>query len=234
MDKYDKMPFNCGFGTAIGRGSDSVVVPLLKNDKSVLKWNHDLKEKEVNSEKHFNRLLYKKKKYELLFLFLRDFIPKSDFVLGNKLDGKKLKIKEYTRQDRVPNIKIASLMNEQKLDSKLLYNIHLLILKLRAMHKIVKQVNNSIKEGQLDVKLDLGGLSEIASKKEEEDKSNDIINEEFINSPNLLVDPETMRLSCIDFGSGEWSEAKEATLILLKTLVENDERIKELISRPQK
>ena len=55
-----------------------------------------------------------------------------------------------------------------------------------------------------------------------------------MNSPNLLVDPETMKLSCIDFGSGEWAAEKEATLTLVKALAESDKELMELLQRPQR
>ena len=164
MNKQDSFnPFNRSFGNAIGRGKDNVVVPF-KGVEKVLKWNHKPK-KETNTPEHFNRLLYKKKKYEMFQFFLNDFIPSSSFVLGHKsYTGKdksvKLSTKQYTVQDRVPIITIASLSDEQKSDPRLLYNIHLLIMKIRAMSNIVKKVNNSIeKNGKLDTELDLGGLS---------------------------------------------------------------------------
>lgn len=172
----------------------------------------------------------------MLNFFLRDFIPESSFVLGNKLDGKKVKLKEYTVQTRVPNVTIASLSDEQKVDPRLLQNIHLLVQKLREMYKVVKQVNDSIEEGKLDVRLDLGGLSKSVAKLIEKNQDFDLnsVNKDFMDSPNLLVDPESMKLSLVDFDVGEWSEAKEATLILVKALTEQNKLTMELIEKPQK
>jgi hypothetical protein len=240
MSKHDALPlFNHDVGDSIGRGKDNVVVPF-KGIGTVLKWNHDkgkkkAKQEEITQEEHFNRLLYKKKKYEMLKFFLRDFVPKSDFVLGNKLDGKKIKIKEYTVQKRVPNITITSLSSEQKSDPRLIHNIHLFIQKLRMMYKIIKQVNDSVEEGKLDVKLDLGGLSKSVEKEVREGKIFDFesMNKDFMGSRNLLVDPESMQLSCVDFDVGEWSEAKEATLILVKALTHQNKEAMELIEKPQ-
>lgn len=238
MSEQNKfMPFNRPFGNAIGRGKDNIVVPLkmpLEKKGEVLKWNHE--KYMISKEEHFNRLLYKKKKYEMLRFFLGDFIPKSDFVLGNKLDGKKLKIKEFIVQSRVPNVKISELSEDQKSDPRLLYNMHLLIQKLMAMYKIVKQVNNSIGKGKLDVKLDLGGLSKSIEEKIKNNEEFDFIsmNKGFMNSPNLLVDPESMQLSCVDFDVGNWSEEKEATLTLVKMLTENNKQTMDLIQKPQK
>lgn len=172
----------------------------------------------------------------MLHFFLGDFVPESNFVLGNKFDNKKVKIKEYTLQKRVPNVTIAALSDEQKSDPRLISNIHLLIQKLREMYKIIRQVNDSIAEGKLDVRLGLGGLSKSIEKLIKEDKELDFatINKDFMDSPNLLVDPESMKLSLIDFDVGEWSEQKEATLILVKALTEKNRQAMELIEKPQK
>lgn len=234
MNKSNEFPsFNRKVGDSIGRGKDSVVVPF-KGVDTVLKWNHDPKT-ETTKDEHFNKLLYKRKKYEMLSFFLRDFIPKSDFVLGNKLDGEKNKIKEYTLQKRVHNATISSLSDEQKKDPRFLQNLHLLIQKLIEMHKILKEVNDSIKEGKLDLRLDLGGLSKSIKELIREDMNFNFIslNKDFMNSPNLLVDPESMKLSLVDFGAGEWSNEKEATLILVKALTKQNKKTMELIKTPQ-
>jgi len=98
--KLDKLtPFNDTFGESIGRGKDNVVVPFNKTENLVVKWNHDLKIN-LDSKDNFQRILYKKRKYEMLKFFLPDFIPDSYFVLGNKQDGNRLKTKEYTLQKK--------------------------------------------------------------------------------------------------------------------------------------
>lgn len=235
MSKHEMLPlFNQKLGNSIGRGKDNVVVPFKKSN-TVLKWNHDDK-REIAPEEHFNKLLYKKKKYEMLSFFLGDFIPKSDFVLGNKFDGNKVKVKEFTIQKRVPNVTISSLSEEQKTDSRLLQNLHLLIQKLKEMYKIIKRVNDSIEDGKLDVRLDLGGLSKSIEELIRENKEFDLatIDKDFMNSPNLLIDPETMRLSLVDFDIGEWSQAKDATLILVKAITEQNKRVMELIGKHQR
>lgn len=170
--KHDKLtPFAYSFQDSIGRGKDNIVCPI--TDELVVKWNHDTKEI-LSSDEHFLRLLYKKRKYEMLKFFLQGFIPDTFFVLGNKQDGKKVKIKEYCIQERVPQVSISSLTDEQKNDHRLLKNIHLLILKLQNLYRLIQKVNSVVDEnGRLDAKLDLGGLSKYAdSHKEDQNDKN--------------------------------------------------------------
>lgn len=237
MSKANRLtPFGDNFDDSIGRGKDNVVAPFKERSDIVVKWNHDTREA-LSSDEHFNRTLYKKKKYEMLSFFLGDFIPESWFVLGNKQDGDKVKIKEYTLQRRVPQVTISSLSEEQKDDPRLLHNMHLLIQKLQNMYKILGQVNRLIDSGQLDAKLDLGGLSKYAeqhSEDEDEDFDFSVINYDFMSSPNLLVDPETMQLFCIDFDQGEWSSEKEASLHLVKMIANSNAAAKALLQKAQR
>ncbi|MFA5916772.1 MAG: hypothetical protein WC850_00875 [Candidatus Gracilibacteria bacterium] len=243
MAKQDKLtPFIENFGNAVGRGKDNVVVEFKKSTinriDNIVKWNHDLSIP-ITNEEHFKRILYKKKKYEILKMFLGDFIPESSFVLGNKQDASKIKTKEYTIQNRVPQFSISSLPKEIKDNPILIHNIHLLILKLQQMYKILNLVNSSVEEdSQLDGKLDLGGLSKFAETNPDIlSKSNDLSNileYDFFKTPNLLVDPNSMQLSCVDFDQGVWSDEKEASLILLRTLINNNQELMKLFSRKQK
>src|SRR5258706_13315286 len=112
LDNFNPFSHNIDHTVKSKQGKDSVVSPFAGIDK-VLKWNHKPKKQTSNPE-HLNRLLYKKKKYEMLRFFLADFIPDSSFVLGHKPSffGKKFnknRTKEYTVQAKVPDIKIYSL-----------------------------------------------------------------------------------------------------------------------------
>ncbi|MCK5461279.1 hypothetical protein KAI58_04815 [Candidatus Gracilibacteria bacterium] len=230
MKINETSPFLHRFKDSIGRGQDNVVVPLSNDNNLVVKWNHDPKEP-IEKEQSFNRTLYKKKKYEMLKFFLGDFIPESYFVLGNKKDGNKIKVKEYTIQKRVPKVSIAELDEDKKNNPILLKNIHLLIRKLGNMHKIINQVNNAVNKGQIDGKLDLGGLSKFAEDYLNEKPYNSkIIDPNFMNSPNLLVNPETMNLYCVDFDKGEWNEEKEATFVLVKAVANQNQKVMDLIN----
>jgi hypothetical protein len=231
----EKFPFSSGYGDALGRGQDNVVVLFKDIEDKVLKWNHDLRKNEVvNTEQFFQRVLYKKKKYELLRFFLGDFIPESSFVLGHKKDGETLKTKEYTVQERVPNVTISQLSYTEQQSSKLWLNLYKLILKLQNMYLMLDRVNNIVgKNGQIDGKLDLGGLSKYAQNHTTKPlKKFDwhIINYDMMSSPNLLVDPSTMSLSCVDFGQGVWNREKEATLTLLKILASNNKEVTQVIN----
>lgn len=61
----------------------------------------------------------------------------------------------------------------------------------------------------MDARLDLGGVSDRVRAERldrvfSDDQVEEIINTN--NSPNLLVDPETMSIACIDFDQGQWNE----------------------------
>lgn len=223
-------PFAYSFGASVGRGKDNIVVGLNGDKEHVVKWNHDPLE-QVSSQEHQKRLLYKKRKYEMLKFFLGKFIPDSYFVLGNKKDGKRRKVKEYTVQQRVPNMNITSLDPDKRTDPKLQHNIDVLVLKLQNLYRALAEVNKH-SAAQLDAKLDLGGLSNLAdTHKDDEqpfhiDTSGDY---SFLKSPNLLVDPKTLDLFCVDFDQGEWTSEMETAWNALMTLAKSRENIMKII-----
>ncbi|QQS59850.1 hypothetical protein IPN35_03200 [Candidatus Peregrinibacteria bacterium] len=239
MKKDPLTPFDGKFSSSIGRGKDNVVVSLMskmpkeeRGEEYVVKWNHNPKEP-MDPEGHFWRILYKKKKYEMLEFFLGGFIPESFFILGNKKDGSRTVVKEYTVQERVPQVTIASLSESQKEDPRLLRNIYLLILKLQNMYRMLERVNSVVEDSaKIDAKLDLGGLSKYADRHKDENLKNfdwSVVNYDFMSSPNLLVDPETMKISCIDFDQGVWSNEKEATWTLLFIFARQNEKVMNII-----
>jgi hypothetical protein len=95
------------------------------------------------------------------------------------------------------------------------------------MYRILGEVNARTAQGiNLDGKLDLGGVSDYVLSEEldnglrHEFTDEDV--EHIVNtnkSPNLLVDPDTLQLYCIDFDQGQWypgmDEAKQKALDLL-------------------
>lgn len=210
-----------------------MVAPLRGyNPPTVVKWNHDYTVP-TSSEECFLRILYKKRKYEMLKFFLGGFIPNTSFVLGNKQDGHVLKMKEYTVQQRVPNHTLQSLQDEQKQDPRLLDNIRILVLKLQNMYRLLDLVNEQVgRSDRLDAKLDLGGLSKYAADNKYSDEYFDWDGAgfAFMTSPNLLVDPITMQLYCIDFGQGVWSQGRENTFEKLIMLANSDARAMQIIS----
>lgn len=221
-------PFSTGFGSSIGRGQDNIVVPLKGERRGeerpdvLVKFNHSEKGSgDTDVESKFRKIQYKKKKYELLRLFLGDFIPESSFLLGSKLDGTKKIIKEYTVQRRIPQITVKDLPPEKLNSPVLIKNLHKLIVGLIEMNKIVQQVNAEVeKDARVDVRLDLGRISSLVNEVQgAENLDIESISPELLSSKNLLVDPETLSLYCIDFGRGEWSDKKEATKVLIEGLV---------------
>jgi hypothetical protein len=182
----------------------------------------------AGNERVFQGTLYKKKKYEILKTFLGDFIPDSSFVLGHKKDGE-IRPKEYTVQQRVPQSTIAELSPEQRRDPRLLRQMFVLLVKLQNMYRVLGQVDQVVHPQEpsdsLDAKLDLGGISGYA--KEHLDDDPNVLNiteivDGFQNSPNLLVDPESLQLYCVDFDEGTWNDTKEAAKIVAEHLVAED------------
>lgn len=240
MAKYnDLTPFNKKIWNSIWRWQDNVVAEFREKNaneiENIVKWNHDSKWKET-IKWNFDWVLYKKKKYELLKLFLWDFIPNSYFVLWNKNDNNKIKIKEFTLQERVPRKTIKSLSKELKNNTILLHNIQLLIQKLQIMYKYINLINSSVEIWwKLDWKLDLWWLSKYAEDSiKNTDNISDIVNYNFFKTPNLLVNPDTLQLFCIDFDQWIWSDEKEASFILLKNMIENNSEIKRILTKKQK
>ena len=222
------IPFEGRFLNSIGRGQDNVVVPLSSQPNWVIKWNHDYKEDEITNKDYYNRLLYKKRKYEIFTRFLPEFIPETSFLLGPKKDGSILKIKEYTVQKRVPQLSISDLSMEELCNDKFQYNLYLLLIKLSNMYKTVNFANLFVDDiGKVDVRLDLGGLSKTAEESRQinfQDFSSELIEDKnFCKSPNLLVDPVSLNLYCIDFGRGIWNEYKESTYSRILELSRTDE-----------
>jgi len=230
--KANKMApiFRYPFGDAVGRGQDSVVMPLTGRQGYVVKINHSLRKEKTSPETIQMReqeLLYKKKKYEMLRFFLGGFIPESFFVLGEQQDGDLKRVKGYTVQERVPDVKLSELSEEQLSDTRLLENLHTLLSRLIFMRKIINRVNESVpKDAQLDARLDLGPISKLASRVyNPDDLKVDTLDLHALSSPNLLVDPETMNVYCVDFGRGEWSDEKEASMLLAMNLAENTKKL---------
>ena len=221
--------FRHPFGDAVGRGQDSVVMPLKGRHGFVVKINHSKRKERTSPETIQMReqeLLYKKKKYELLRFFMGGFIPESFFVLGEQEDGDLKRVKGYTVQERVPDVTFSELSEKQLSDTRLLQNLHMLLSRLIFMHKVINEVNASVPlNARLDVRLDLGPISRLVNKVESvDDIKVDKMDVDTLSSPNLLVDPSTMDVYCVDFGRGEWSDEKEATMLLAMSIAERRKR----------
>lgn len=217
-DNSQLSPFRYDFGPVVGNGKDNTVRAFLGDTASrwVVKISKQKGEKEPTADIAFASTLYKKKKYEILKTFLGDFVPDSFFVVGHKTDGirnPRPVPRSYTVQRQVPDVKLNELTPEQQRDPRLLRQMYVLLLKLRNMHEAIDEVNRIMgaDDNPLDGKLDLGGISKYAQQKSPTEgfDAAEVVRE-FGASPNLLVDPEEMRLYCIDFDDGTWTPEKEA------------------------
>lgn len=224
------IPFAGRFSDAIGRGSDSVVVGLREDRTVVVKWNHDPKNRPSSPDYAMALARYLHRKNKMLQEFLGDFIPDTTFVVGNKLDGDRLKYKAFTLQQRVPQHRICELNPDLLHHPVLLSNLNLLASKLYRLMGIIDEANEIFPDAQLDAKLDLGGISDIAQDGEAIDEES--LNLNFTRSPNLLVDPETLHLSCIDFDTGRWDCDNERAFRWVMDRLE-DPNIQALAQVPQ-
>ncbi len=119
------------------------------------------------------------------------------------------------------------LLNQFFIDQpQLAENLVKLILKIKNMSYLINTVNKFVKSdnAKIDCKLDLGGMSEFADlidektllekyfKKDFHFIIDYLPKENFLNTPNILIDPNQMKLYCIDFDQGTWNEQKQKTL----------------------
>ena len=223
------------FGNRVGHGKDNMVRALPvpgREEDYVVKINHDkgLRSAEVAEA----GVRYKKEKYEILKLFLGDFIPDSYFLVGTKVDGNLPRPVEYVVQQRVPNNYLKSLTDEQREDPRLVANMLLLMMKMENMYKAVGNVNARTggAAASLDAKLDLGGISGYVREHIDERFTAQTARTAIAkkaSTPNILVDPETMDIFCIDFDEGIWTPERSAAKGMLLDLVASREDVQETI-----
>jgi hypothetical protein len=164
-------------------------------------------------------LLYKKNKYEILKRFLGDFVPTTSFVLGNVVEGRDARYAEYTVQDEVPRVSLSDLTPEQRNSPILENQVVDLMDRLKRMYEVLGQANARTSHGvSLDGKLDLGGVSDYVKAEDFDhdfngDDARAVIDSN--SSPNLLVNPDTMQLYCIDFDQGQWREGMDEAKALV-------------------
>jgi hypothetical protein len=179
----------------------------------VVKVNHNtVKEHKVrladDRDAAMSGILYKKNKYDILKRFLGDFVPDSSFVLGEVMEGNIKRYGEYTIQDEVPRVTLNKLTDEQRRSPVLVSEVVDLMSRLQYMYKVLGEANARTSSGvNLDGKLDLGGVSDhvrAESLDHQFDDEDALAIIDSNKSPNLLVDPDTLRLYCIDFDQGQW------------------------------
>lgn len=223
------------FGRRVGTGNESMVraLPILGREKDwVVKINHHRGPTTVQETE--NGLRYKKEKYEILKLFLGDFIPDTGFVLGKIVEGIRTRPVGYVVQQRLPNRYLGSLTPEQREDPRLVANMQLLMIKMESMYKAIGYVNAVTGGGaaSLDAKLDLGGISGYVREHIDDEftpkTAQDAIRRKR-NTPNILVDPDSMDIWCIDFDKGEWTDEKAVAKEMLFSMVESRVEIQDVI-----
>ena len=177
---------------------------------------------------------YKQEKYRMLHTFLGDLIPKSTFFVGQQRqpDGS-YAIKPYTVQDKVPQVTLHQLPKEVRNSDELRGEMYGLAKRLFTMHRVLDRaraiVERSGDKFVVDGALDLGPFSDYVRDHPEEDPANyqyrHMING-YQDSPNLLVDPETLKLSCVDFGAGQWDGKLASQMALVYDIAATDESVR--------
>jgi hypothetical protein len=217
-------------------GKDNMVLDLMNPAEKphlrtkagyVVKINHAAADDETNRqmlerssdprEAAWRGIEYKKNKYDLLKHFLGDHIPETGFALTTVTERGRPRYAEVMFQQQVPERKLSSLTAEQRADPRLRDNLKDLLGRMQYMYGVLGEVNaRTAGHINLDAKLDLGGLSDTVHAEQIDHAFSDEEVSAVIDtndSPNLLVDPDSMQLYCVDFDQGQWvpgmDQAKE-------------------------
>jgi hypothetical protein len=218
------LPLSPELGSQLGSGQDNAVYDLLHPAEKphlrvpvgwVVKINHEdnnyrRNRHEDSKEAAWRGIQYKKHKYEILEHFLGEYIPESAFVLTEIPQGGKRRYVEMTLQKKLPQNTLADLTAEQRNDPRLVSGLTGLLKRLQYMYGVLGEVNARTSDHvNLDAKLDLGDISDtVRAETLDYDftatEAALIINQN--KSPNILVDPDSMQIYCIDFDQGQWTE----------------------------
>jgi hypothetical protein len=231
--RLDNLPLRNELGDLMGNGQDNMVYPIVtpapkphlrQKTDWVAKINHEETDKSFKTRAEDPKtaaelgIRYKKNKYKVLKHFLGDFIPDTHFVLTEGHNGDTNRFVEMTLQKEVPKVTLNELSPDQKANPALGENLLNLLGRLQYMYKVIGEANGrSSQEGQLDAKLDLGGVSDAVRAQALNHAFENTEVDEILDSnksPNLLVDPETGNLYCIDFDQGQWNDSMGDTMQL--------------------
>jgi hypothetical protein len=224
-EKPTKAPLFGEFGGRAGHGQDNLVYnfnlppyarEMAESGKWVVKVSHEGSEKhrEIRNRSSdpttaaIRGTVYKLHKYEILKHFLGDHIPRSMFLTASVTQENKERPVELTLQQKLPKFYLNTLTPEQQADPRLRDNVVDLMDKLKYMYSVVGEVNSRTSHGiDLDTKLDLGGLSDYVRGESidhifQADDAAKTIRKN--TSKNIMVDPDTMQVYCVDFDQGEW------------------------------
>lgn len=161
-------------------------------------------------------LEYFQHKYMILKYFLWDIIPKSYFILWDAKE--KFSIERNFKNSDLNIIKTKIITLQRKIKGKTLQDMSLeekkdpvFLQKLQQAHKryillkifLQKFQSNIPKNDQIDIKLDIGWLSDLDSF-----PTDDMRYEKYLNSPNIMWDGE--KIYFIDFDFWEWNSSKQS------------------------
>ncbi len=231
--------------TRIGVGQDNDVhrIEIDPNTRDriggyVLKIGHPRKGKVeappiYTAERAMNDLQFKVQKYRLLKTFLGDQIPNSAFYVGTQKDEKgRTLIKPNTIQQEVPQFTLGKLAPDQRNSDELRGSMYQLAKRLRNMYDVLDRAKAIVEEQGdkflVDAALDLGTFSDYVREHPNEDPRNYNYKHMitgYKESPNLLIDPETLKVSCVDFGAGEWSNGLGDQLALVYDIAAHDDAV---------
>lgn len=219
------VPFKRELGKPVAKGNESKVFEFDPPDDFLLKCSH----KTETPDEAFMGALYKKKTYEMLKFFLDDFVPDTHFAVGRKIGKHRSTIKEFTIQEKVAKCRLVDLPQNVRNSPILTKNINLFIRKLSVMKDIIARINKGFPaDDRLEESITISGLQRLLRKIKDSDNFRNLawndLSKKIINSPNIFVNPETLKLSYLDFGKGKWSDTKQAIFDrVLKEASSNDE-----------
>jgi hypothetical protein len=245
-----RLPLQFPLSEKINSGKDNRVYGVALSPDVATRIGHKVlkasnppeKGKVQSTEQLIGDARFKEEKYNLLRTFLGDYVPKSSFFIGSQRDpdGSIVK-KSYTVQDRVPNINFDGLSPSERRSDELLGQMYGLVCGIQNMHKALRRARDVVEasgdEFLVDATLDLGPISGFVRERLDEDPAT--FNYKYMAtgykaSPNLLVDadPEGMKLYCVDFGRGEWSEKLGSQLALVYDIAAHDPEIHANLPQP--
>ncbi len=187
-----------------------------------------------SADRYVQGALFKQKKYDVLRHFLGDTIPESHFLVSNVKVGEAVRPAEITLQREAPGVRIKKLDRKQKSDPQLHENITKLMGKLCYMFTVVAQANaECLAQEVMDIKLDLGGVAKFARSKPLRYKfcARDALKTIRKGTPNMLVNPETFQLYCVDFDQGVWRPGMENVLQRIYEIDEHNQGLRRQIQQ---
>lgn len=211
MKNLERAPFS-GKATRIGykNSMDSVVMLMQNNSREdVVKWNKSF----ISSpEDAFSIVKFAKKSIELYRAVLgEEHVVPTEFVIGEKVDSKKSKIKVYEVQPYINGWDGRTLPKDLRTNNILLDKWNILYSRLSILYKVSSVVNRG-SSIPFNVNLTLGACRKISVSSSLPDDSilETDVAKSIPNTPNLLVDRNNLDLLLCDFGAYTvWDERME-------------------------